>query len=206
MKLSQISYEEMLNLSNEDREKIVYGGLPSGMPKESDIAILLGGPSYSIKERALAAAKLYNEKKVKYIIPTGKPKWDSEFGKLSECDIMIKYLRANGVPKKAIIPERQALTTEENMIFACLQIARKIKFTEIKSVTIVTSPDHLKRSMAYAKMYFPSSIEILGYQSDEKDAKIGKWQDSEIFSKNIKDETRYLWWKAVHNLIDDIEF
>ena len=205
MLVSQMSLEELLALPPEVQEKIVYGGVET-VAHESDVAILLGGPLNHMEHRAKAAAKLYKEGKVKYILPSGAPVKKSEFGELSECDILIEYLKKEGVPEEVIIPERQALTTRENMIYAVLLLNRKSRFFGIKSVTIVSSYSHIRRSIALAKMFFPPFVKIYGYPSMVEEGLPGNWYKNDIYSDAANYEIPLLKAMIDDKQIDDIEF
>ena len=206
MLLSQVEYETMLAFSDDIKGKVVYDGVSAEMPIATDFAFLLGGPEYSNESRAKTCADLYKAGKVKYIIASGKPERDSEFGKKAECDILADYLVSFGVPKDAIIAERQALTTVENMIFSAVLMQRKIHLCDIRAITVVTSYEHLKRSMALAKAFLPKSIKVYGYPSTMLDETPSTWRNSEIFRDSVANETRLLWWLAYNKVIDDIEF
>ena len=206
MLLSQVEYEKMLAFSDDEKEKVVYGGVSAEMPETADFAFLLGGPEYANKSRAKTCADLYKAGKVKYIIPSGNPVRDSKFGKKAECDILADYLVSYGVPKDAIIPENQALTTIENMIFSSALMQRKMHLWEIRAITVVTSYEHLKRSMALARAFLPKSINVYGYPSTMLDETPSTWRNSEIFRESVDNEKRLLWWLAYNKVIDDIEF
>ena len=205
MLVSKTSLEELLALPITVQEKILYGGVEP-IAYDSDVAILLGGPLEHMESRAMAAVKLYKEGKVKHIIPTGAPFRESEFGNLSECDIMIAYLKREGVPDEAIIPERQALTTRENMIYGVLEVNRKLSFYKVKSITIVSSYCHIKRSVALAKFFFPSTVTVYGYPSTCEEELPGNWYNSELYKDSFSYEIPLIKALIDNNFMDDIEF
>ena len=178
--VKNFSLEDLYSLSNEDKEKIVFGGVTQDFCK-TDVVILLGGPLNQMKSRALAAYELYKAGLVKYIIPSGAPKRDTEYGNLSECDYMTKVLVDAGVNPDDIIAENEALTTHENMIYGALQINAKLRWFKVKTVTIVSSYSHMKRSMVFAGFYLPKFVKLQCYHSTVNEELLGNWQDSEIY-------------------------
>lgn len=205
MLVSKTSKEDLLRLPPLVQEKIIYGGISTEM-QDSDVAILLGGPLEVMESRAMAAVKLFKAGKVKYILPTGAPVRDSEFGKLSECDILIAYLKREGVPDEVIIPERQALTTQENMIFAALQISRNLSFWKARKVTVVSSYSHVKRGIALAKNFLPNSVTVYGYPSTCEEELPGNWFNSKTYCGDANYELPLIKGLIECGRMEDIEY
>lgn len=200
MKVSEVREEQLLALPIEQKWKFVCGGIED-KGETADFALLLGSRPCWSGPRALAAAKLYREGRVKYIVPSGGVEWDTDGEMLSEANYMKRILLSEGVPEEAIIMENEATTTKENMIYGALRINRKTKFYTGKRVMIVTSINHMKRSLALAKTFLPRMVEISYYPSQ---ADVGYEQDS----KNVErlDNAIHLTWSLVHHgIIDDME-
>lgn len=164
MKLSEVSYEQLAAMTVEQKWDFNCGGI-CDEGKSAEVAILLGGAPVRAVERARWAARLYREGRVKYIVPSGGVKWDYEGERLSECEIMTRVMIEDGVPAEAIIPENEATTTKENMIYATLQINRKTKLRGFDHIIIVTSETHMKRSIALAKALLPRKFTVSAYPS-----------------------------------------
>ena len=196
MKLSQITKEQINELSDSELFEIVFGGTGDD-GSCADVALLLGTRPSIAKERAEAAAALYFAGRVKHIIPTGGVAWDVDGKKIGEAAYMADVMRSLGVPKEVIILEEEATTTKENMIFGTLQINRRLKIQFTKSCMIVTSASHLRRSLALAKLYLPRSIKISG--SPAGSAK-------ETPRETLVRETELLHGLIGYGLIDDIEY
>jgi len=159
MKVSCMTEEELLAMTPEQKWNFICGGIQD--PGETaDYALLLGSRPCWSGPRAYAAAKLYREGRVKYIVPSGGVEWDTDGEMLSEANYMKRILMAEGVPEEAIIMENEATTTKENMIYGVLQINRKTKFYGMKKVMIVSSINHMRRSLALAKAFLPRFVEI----------------------------------------------
>lgn len=166
MLISKISREEIPGLTLDQAEKIVFGGERFDDPS-AEVALLLGTEPGKCDERARMAAKLYRESKVKYIVPSGGVEWEYEGRMVSEAEYMAQILSLEGVPDEAIILEKEARTTKENMIYGTLQINRKINFYKVRRVCIVTSSFHVRRSVELARVFLPKTVEVVGCGANE---------------------------------------
>ncbi|MBQ8388715.1 MAG: YdcF family protein [Clostridia bacterium] len=165
MKYSSVTEKFLLELTPEQKWELICGGVRDD-GESADVALLLGTRPEIAAERALAAAELYRQGRVKYIVPSGGVKWDVGNGEMqSEAEYMSAILIREGVPPSAIIIENEATTTKENMIYGALQINRKTKFYGDKRVIIVTSQSHMKRSIALAKTFLPRMVRVSAYPS-----------------------------------------
>lgn len=159
MKLSQLSKEELRRLPAEKVESLVYAGIKDP-GEQADVALLLGTCPLGCKGRALQAAKMYLDGRVQYVIPSGGVEHAFPGGNCTEAEYMEKILLEEGVPQEAILLENEARTTKENMACGVFQITRKLMIQNVKSVMIVTSAVHMRRSLALAQLFMPRSIRI----------------------------------------------
>ena len=163
MKISSVSADKLLALPIEQKWRFLCGEIRDE-GQSADIALLLGTRPCWSKARALAAAQLYLDGRVKYIVPSGGVEWEVGGEMLSEAKYMERILLSKGVPQDAILLENEATTTKENMIYGTLQINRKTRFA-MKDIMIVTSINHMKRSLALAKTFLPRMARISYYPS-----------------------------------------
>lgn len=164
MKLSQVTMEQLTSMTWDQKWKFNCGDIRDE-GRSAEVAILLGGRPIRSVERALGALQLWREGRVKYIVPSGGVRWEYEGETLSECELMTRILMEGGVPAEAIIPENEATTTKENMIYATLQLNRKTKLCGFDHIIIVTSQTHMKRSLALAKALLPRKFTVSAYPS-----------------------------------------
>ena len=165
MKISEMELDELYALSSQEKlDFFLREAQDDGAYRK--VVLLLGSKPQNAICRAHAAADLYLAGRVSYIVPSGGVTWEHEGRRLSECELMTEVLMARGVPADAIIPENEATTTKENMIYATLRINRALKFKGIKEVLIITSFWHMKRSLALAKALFPRFVTPCGYAAD----------------------------------------
>ena len=204
MYLSQLTRQQALELSDEQKTRIVYSH-DFVNDDSAEVAVLLGGAVHLMKTRAYSAYELYRDKRVKKIIPTGEMRKQSEFGYLTEAEIMKSYLVGFGVKEEDILLEPQAKTTVENMIFSALTIYRKYgeKFTD--SVIIVTSAAHVNRAVRLAKMYMPSFVKISGYPRATEHDSAEVWMKDEKSRASVDWEVALLWEMARWGRMDDVE-
>ncbi len=162
MKISEMSLEKLLALSYEEKWKIICGNVRDD-GCSGDVALLLGSmPSFAI-DRAHTAAKLYLSGRVKHIVASGGVFLDYNGERLTEAELMSRILQKDGVPESAIILDNEARTTKENMICGTLVINRTLKFNNIEHIIIVTSQNHMQRSLALAKAFLPRKVTVSGY-------------------------------------------
>ena len=178
--LSSFTVQQVVAFPREVKAGICYGDYicPEG---PFDAALILGGNPMVLECRAAAAAKLYHEGKCKLFIPTGGVKWETEFGFLSECDTMSRYMIEMGVPDSAIIREANATTTRENMEQSRVLLTRDMALSEVK-LAVVTSRYHVRRSLYLAKFYLPEA-QLFGVGAEEPG------DDPENFHKTPRLET-----------------
>jgi len=205
MRVSQLDARRLGELSVEEVDRIVFDDCTDCGAKAA-AAILLGGNPNVLRERASAAARLYREGRVPYIIPTGGVAWDTDMGRMTEAERMQQYLLEFGVPQEAILLENQATTTRENMIFATLLIERRLKPRGPFDLIVVTSPAHLRRSMAIAKMYLPRTASIAGCSGDCPQGMPGVWHRDDYQITRVQRELGLIKEQIDQGDMEDIEF
>lgn len=203
MKLSETTKEQLTAMTWDQKWNFNCGGVRDE-GRHAEVAILLGGAPVRAVERARGALALWREGRVKYIVPSGGVKWEYEGETLSECELMTRILIEGGVPTEAIIPENEATTTKENMIYATLQINRKTGLRGFDHIIIVTSQTHMKRSIALAKAFLPRKFTVSAYPSYPE----GTREDwlSDPANREILDKAILLMKGLVDNgIVEDME-
>lgn len=205
MKLSQIDVEQIPNLSVEQKTAIVYGGFTDD-GGEMDGAILLGSRPTHMTDRAKAGVKLYGEDRIKYFVPCGGVAWDVDGQQLTEAEFMAKVLMEGGVPEDMIVLDNESRTTKENMMCSTLQLSRKLGLPNMRRVLIVTSPSHVRRSVALAKLLMPRHTQIFGYPAASDFDGPDKWMKEDFMVERLEREIVLLRSCITGGLMDDIEF
>ena len=174
MKVSELTKEQIAALDDAAKEKIVFCDLKDDGGC-GEFAILLGGRFAFLGERCRAAAELYHAGRVQYVIPSGGVAWDYEGGKMTEAEYMQQQLLSLGVPAEAIVLENEATTTKENMIYATLQMNRKLGLPRLHKAYIVTSQSHMRRSIRFARIFLPCTMEVAPHAAKEGLDIMGEW-------------------------------
>lgn len=102
-----------------------------------------GTPSPALHRRALHAAQLYLAGEVDVVIASGGIKTHPP----CEADVIIALCREAGVQVQHLIPEREALTTEQNL----RNVLPILAANQIEELVIVTDQFHRRRTAMVAK-------------------------------------------------------
>lgn len=128
-------------------------------PQKADVIFLPGSEEGAL---AVTAARLYKEGYAPLVVPSGKyAKWTghSMVGNFkTESDHFAYLLEQGGVPKEAILKEREATYTYQNAIFT-KQLLDKRGIT-VKRAILCCQAYHARRSKLYYQVLFPET-EIL---------------------------------------------
>ena len=227
MRLSQIDKADLATLSDEQVGRIVFGA-PQGcgglvtdcpglfpnleqpscgiaVPPCGVAALLLGGSPRVMDGRIRAAAALFREGAVPLVIPTGGVRHPDEGCGETEAEYMARGLRALGVPDAAVIPENEARTTRENMIFGETVVERACRPRGVFTVYVVTSANHLRRSLALARIYLPRTARVFGRAARGDGGGPGEWTRSRFWRDRVRRELGLVKGLVDHGEMDDIE-
>lgn len=200
MKLTELELDTFLSLSVEEKRAINCGGIKDD-GENADVALILGGRPSNAIPRARAAAQLYRDGRCRMFMPTGGVVWEHEGEWISEAELMSRILQQEGVPKELIIPENEASSTIENMIYGSLQLCRRYEKERkefLNKIIIVTSLTHMKRSLALAKALLPRGVKISAYPMYEE---LSIEQEHQRYDKAF----RFMKSMADQGLIEDME-
>ncbi len=203
MKISELNIENT-GLSVDQYVDVVFKGANSDV-HASDVVFLLGSTPERSIERARMAANFYHKGGAKYIVPSGGVKHEYNGETISECDIMTRCLIECGVPESAIIPENRARFTSENIIFSFAEATWVMGDKGIKSVTVITTPSHLRRGTLLARCMLRRDISVYGYTENVKENIADFRNGVEPDSTNVRNEVRWMRELIDRNWIDDIE-
>jgi len=151
-KMSEFSRAQVLCFPHWLQGRLVYDRYRQA-EGSFDAALVLGGASFVMESRAKAAAELYHAGRCRLFIPTGGVLRDSIYGRLTEAQILKRYMLDQGVPEACILPEEQATTTRENYQFSGKLLAKLLPAPA--RVVTVSSLGHVVRALALAKAYLP---------------------------------------------------
>jgi uncharacterized SAM-binding protein YcdF (DUF218 family) len=114
------------------------------VPKKSDALFVFGCAQISVPR---LAAKLFHQNIAPVILVSGAMgKTASTIFGVSECDMFFQELVKEGVPSNAVILERNATNTGENIMFGMKML--RDRGIDPKSVLCVSQPYHARRCKA----------------------------------------------------------
>lgn len=142
-------------------------------PQKADVIFLPGSAQGSL---AKTAAKLYHQGYAPLIVPSGKyAKWTGHNvvdGFETESEYFAHILMEEGVPKEAILKEKEATYTYQNAINT-----RKLldeRGVEVKRALLCCQAFHSRRSKLYYQVLFPET-EILVCPTVTQDISKDNW-------------------------------
>ena len=200
MNLSSIELNTLLAMPIKQKINFLFDGTED-KGSSCEYALLLGAPLDEAEHRALYAARLYKEGRIKYIIPSGGVIRNYLGEDISECYFMVRILKENGVPETAIIAENNAFTTRENMIFGTLMLNRVTKLVDINEIMIITSAWHMKRSLALAKCFLPRKVSPIGGPAPLP-CNAEQWIESKENLELVDNEIKYIKRLVDNKIID----
>lgn len=182
----------MLHLfHNKELEQYVFSYPQKKIDQKCDVAIIFGGSSM-IPYRVDAGIKLYQEKKVKKILVSGKSGYLNH-PKKTEAQEMYEYLTKQGIPKEDILIEDASKSTKENVLYS-LQLLEKDYDIKSLSYILITSDFHLKRCFGLFSNYLASSKNIYGIGVEDHLTDISNWEKTKYGKRTIRREALLLWY------------
>ena len=150
MKVSELKYED---LTQGVVDKILFDGIEDNQLC-GDCVIVLGCSSPT-KHRIPKAVEVYNNKRTTKILVSGGAIWKTEYGNISEADAMKEKLLELGVPSNDILVENMSMGTVENFICSLYVLNREFQIINIKTILLVTTRFHMRRSLIWANSLMP---------------------------------------------------
>ncbi len=117
-----------------------------GYPARAD-----GQPSVMLKQRVVAAVKLFQAQRAQHMLFTG----GAAHNRYVEATVMAALAHSLGVPSEKIIQETQARNTCQNAAHSVALMQQR----HWHSAIIVTSPNHLKRA-SYLFAHYPIDFAV----------------------------------------------
>lgn len=197
MKLTELN--ESL-LSEQEITDLIFNGID--YTGETATTALVLGTNTDAASRAIGAAALYRDGRVKKLIPTGMPLWDFPDGHLSEADYIKVVCVREGVTSEDVICENQATDTYENMTYSLEIIQKDPSLVEGGKLMIVTSGYHMQRSVRLAQHVFPD-LKIIPCPIYEPEVRPENWMKSERGQRRVRSELHFLIRHAQRGIVKD---
>lgn len=199
MKISTLTTD---NLTIEIIDKILYENIEDNNATV-DIILTLGS-RFADKYRIPKAVSLYKDQRSNRILMTGGA-LIPELSHITEAGYMKQKAMELGVPEDSIIIEEQSKTTVENMICSMLILEREFKLINVKSVLLVTTRFHMKRSLLLARAYLPKWIEVIPSPADDVNTLRHNWFQTEAGYKRAIAEASKIISLVKEGSVEDFE-
>lgn len=200
MWVSQITEE---NLTNDVIDRLLFGGMDDN-GKKVDCIIVLGSIKAS-KYRVPVAVNAYLSGRTEKIMLCGGKVRDFPEMPMTEAEHMKKRALELGVPESSIIMENHSQNTIENVLCSLLELQRAMWLNEVKSVLLVTTTFHMRRSLHIARYLFPSHINVYPCPADDTTTKRDNWMNTAEGTDRAKEEVANIVRYVKNGVIPDFE-
>lgn len=200
MWVSKITKE---NLTDDVIDRLLFEGL-ADTGANADCIIVLGSRKAE-KYRVPAAAKAFFAGRSEKLLLCGGKIRDFSNGSMTEAENMYRKALELGIPESSILMEKNSLNTIENILCSLLELQRSMWLNKIKSVLLVTTAYHMRRSIHIAKYLFPSHISVYPCPADDTTTKRNNWRNTPEGADRVKEEVWNIVRCVRNGVIPDFE-
>ena len=200
MLVSRITEED---LTIELVDRLLFQGLDD--TGEAADCILVLGSSKAAKYRVPVAVDAYRAGRAGKIMLCGGAVREFPDGTCSEAEQMRKAALELGVAEKDIILENASQNTVENMRFALVELQRAFLLDQVRSVLLVTTAYHMRRSLAIARNLFPGHIAVIPCPANDANTRRENWMNTPAGIERAKGEAMNLVRCVRNGVIPDFE-
>ena len=191
------------NLTNDVIDHLLFEGLNDNGANVDCIIVL--GSIKAAKYRVPAAAKAFFSGRSEKMLLCGGKMRNFSSGSMTEADSMYKKALELGVPETSIIIEKSSQNTIENILCSLLELQRSMWLNKVKSVLLVTTTYHMRRSLHIAKYLFPSHISVYPCPADDTTTKRDNWMNTPEGIDRVKAEALNIVRCVNSGVIPDFE-
>ena len=200
MWVSKITEED---LTNDVIDRLLFEGLHD-TGASVDCIIVLGSKKAAKYRVPVAAQAFFSGRSEKILLCGGKIRsFPGE--SMAEADHMYQKALELGIPEASIMIEKSSQNTIENILCALLELQRSMWLNKIKSVLLVTTTYHMRRSLQIAKYLFPSHISVYPCPADDTTTKRDNWMNTPEGTDRAKKETLKIVKYVNDGVIPDFE-
>lgn len=200
MWVSKITKEE---LTNDVIDRLLFEGMGDNGASVNCIIVL--GSIKAAKYRVPVAAKvLFSGRSEKMMLCGGKIRNFSS-DSMTEADNMYRKALELGVPEASLIIEKSSQNTIENILCSLLELQRSMWLNRVKSVLLVTTTYHMRRSLHIAKYLFPSHISVYPCPANDTTTKRDNWMNTPEGIDRVKGEALKIVRYVNDGVIPDFE-
>lgn len=184
-------------------DRLLFDGLEDN-GEAADCVIVLGSTK-AAEYRVPVAAEVYKAGRSGKILLCGEKIRNFADESMSEAAKMRQKLLELGVPEVDILMEENSQNTIENMICALLELQRSLWLNRIKSVLLVTTTYHMRRSLQIARYLFPAHIKVYPCPADDNTTRRDNWMNSPGGRTRAKAEALKIVQCVYNGVIPDFE-
>lgn len=200
MLVSSIKEED---LSAELVHRLLFQGLED--TGENADCILVLGSIKAATYRVPVAVNAYKAGRASNIMLSGGKLRDFSDGEYSEAEHMHQAALALGVDEEDIILENRSQNTVENILFALVELQRAFCLNNVRSVLLVTTAYHMRRSLAIARYLFPKHIAIIPCPANDNNTRRDNWMNTPVGIDRAKGEVMKIVRCVINGVIPDFE-
>ncbi len=195
MLVSRIKEED---LTDELLDRLLFEGLEdTGV--SADCAVVLGS-SKAVKYRVPVAAELYHAGRVGSLMMCG-----GAAEGIPEALQMKEKAVSLGVPEKAVLTECSSLNTVENILYSMTELQRAFWLNRVKSLLLVTTAFHMRRSLAIARYLYPAHIQVYPSPAQDNHTRRHNWMLTEKSRGLVLQEAKNLILCAQNGVFPDFK-
>lgn len=174
------------DLTNDVIDRLLFNGLNDN-GENADCIIVLGSVS-ATKYRVPVAVNAYLTGRAKKIMMCGGKMRQLLNEVTSEAELMRNKAFELGVPESDIIVEDKSQNTVENILCALVELQRTMWLNNVKSILLVTTSFHMRRSLHIAKYLFPGHIKVFPCPADDETTRRDNWMNTPEGLERAKSE------------------
>jgi len=190
-------------LTTEMIDKLLFQGLEDTGEKADCIIVL--GSMKAAKYRVPVAVDLYNAGRASKIILCGGKLRNFPDGTYSEAEHMRRAALNLGVSEEDIIVENTSQNTVENIRFALKELEIIFGSNNLRSVLLVTTAYHMRRSLAIARSLFPKHITVIHCPANDTNTRRDNWMNTPVGIDRVKGEAMKIVRYIADGIIPDFE-
>lgn len=184
-------------------DRLLFHGLED-TGQNADCVIVLGSLK-AAKYRVPVAVDAYTAGRASKIMLCGGKLRDFPDGHYSEAEHMRRAALSLGVVEEDIIIENTSQNTVENIRFALAELQRAYGLNKIRSVILVTTAYHMRRSLAFARYLFPEHISVIPCPANDTNTRRDNWMNTPVGIDRVKGEAMKIVSYVVNGVIPDFE-
>lgn len=200
MRVSNIKESD---LTPEIVDRLLFQGLED-TGENVDCLVVLGSIK-AAKYRVPAAVEAYKAGRTGKIMLCGGKLRDFSTGKCSEAVYMYQAAVEAGVPAEDLILEDSSQNTVENILFSLIALQRTFQLNQVRSVMLVTTAYHMRRSLAAARYLYPEHISVLPCPVDDTNTRRDNWMNTPAGMERAKTEAMKIVEYVVNGVFPDFE-